>query len=294
MENTPRTTSIGKILKEYLVSKDFVKQLIIAFGAAIFLALTGITALRIVTHHGEAISVPNFVGLSLSDAQEAAKERGMTLIVIDSVYLAPGNKGSIVEQNPVVNFKVKESRKIFITIKAFSPEKTEMPDFHEISLQQAKAELENYGLKIGKLSYSAGYENVVIQQTFKGKIISPGTKLNKRERIDLLLGRGPSPYTLVANLNGLNIDEVYNKLSSVALNVGNVVFDNTVKTPADSAEAMVWKQEPDVRYSGKLEFGARINVFLTKDRIKVLTNKISEIEPLVPVEVVEEEFEENI
>jgi len=294
MENKPITSSFGKKLKEYFVSKDFVKQLIIAFSGAILLAIAGITALRIVTHHGEAISVPNFVGLSLSDAQEAAEERGMTLIIIDSVYLAPGNKGSIVEQNPVVNFKVKESRKIFITIKAFSPEKTEMPDLQEISLQQAKAELENYGLKIGKLTYTAGYENVVIQQTYKGKIISPGTKLNKRERIDLLLGRGPSPFTLVVNLNGLNIDEVYNKLSSVALNVGNVVFDNTVKTPADSAEAVVWKQDPDIRYSGQLDFGTRINVYLTKDKIKVLTNKISIVEPETPVEVVVEEFEENI
>lgn len=280
MEKSKKKSGILSWLKKYLWSKNFLTQIVLLIVIGILSVFLGLWALKGITHHGETISVPNFEGLSLKEALDIANEKKIELKIIDSVYLAPGERGSVVEQNPSFNFKVKEKRKIFITIKAFSPEKTEMPDLHGISLQQAKAELENYGLKIGKLDYEEGYENVIIEQTYKGAIISTGSKIIKRERINLILGDGPSPYTNLVELNSLTIDETYNKLTSAYLNLGKIHYDNTIRTSVDSANAQVWKQEPNIHYTQKLDFGAIVNVWLTTDKIKVISSKISKLEPI--------------
>ena len=265
-------------LKHYIFSKVFLKQIIIVVVITTAAFLTLVFGLQFYTHHGEAISVPNFSGVMLNQAKKQADELGLKLVVIDSVYLAPGKRGSVVEQNPQPDFKVKEGRKIFITIKAFLPEKTEMPDLHDISLQQAKAELENYGLKIGKINYTSGYENVVIEQYLHNVIATPGKKVNKRQRVDLLLGRGSYPYTKIIDLNGLSLDEAYNRITLVYLNIGKIHYDNTVKTAEDSAKALVWKQEPNILYKNKVNFGSKVNIWLTKDKFKVVKSKIREVD----------------
>ncbi len=276
MEKQKKINNIFTEIKNYFISLFFLKQLIILAVLGILGLIFTIYGLKFYTHHGEAISVPDFSGMNLKSAKTLANKNDLTLIIVDSVYLSPGKRGSIVEQNPPKKFKVKEGRKIFLTIKAFLPEKTVMPDLHDISLQQAKAELENYGLKIGTLSYTSGYENVVKEQYFKHAIIETGKKIEKHKRIDLLLGKGHYPYTTIILLNELNVDECYNKLTSVYLNVGNIYYDQTVKTAQDSAKAQVWKQKPNILYTQRLNYGDKVNIWLTMDKFKVLTNKITE------------------
>jgi beta-lactam-binding protein with PASTA domain len=295
METQTQKSGYFQDIKAYLKSQSFLQQIIILVLITILGLFMSKWLLRSITHHGDVISVPNFEGLTIDQATKIAEDKNLFLEIVDSVYLASGKRGSVVEQNPQFNTRVKENRTIFITIKAFSAEKTEMPDLHNISLQQAKAELENYGLKIGKINYTAGYENVIIEQSYKGAIIAPNTKIAKRERIDLLLGRGDYAYTNMVDLNGLTLDDAYNRLTSAYLNIGRVNYDNTVLTSADSASAQVWKQEPTIINSQKQNFGTRIEIWLTKDKFKVLTSKVTPQLPTdVPTETTTVEPEENI
>ena len=57
-------------------------------------------------------------------------------------------KGSVIIQDPVAGSHVKRYRKIYLTTVTVLPEKVLMPDLIDLSLRQATATLETYGLKL--------------------------------------------------------------------------------------------------------------------------------------------------
>jgi hypothetical protein len=48
------------------------------------------------------------------------------------------------------------------------------------------------------------------------------------------------------------------------LNVGSVIFDQTVRTHYDSIDATVWKQMPEANSQFRMEPGASIDIWLGK------------------------------
>ncbi|NJO89747.1 MAG: PASTA domain-containing protein [Chloroflexia bacterium] len=229
-------------------------------------------SLNVVTHHGEGLSVPDFTGKTLKQAIADAKEVDLKIEVNDSVYNAPGKKGTIIKQNPSPDFKVKKGRTIHVQIKAFNPERIKMPDFTGVSLIQAKADIETYGLKIGKLQYVPDIAtNNVLEQMYNGRPIAPGTVIEKDSRIDLVLGMGDSnEATVVPDLQGLTRSSAIQKATDNSLNIGAMVFDETVLTTEDSTMAMVWKQTPVKNYQTTM--GSIIDLWLTLDPEKLQPN----------------------
>jgi len=252
-----------------LISKAFLLQIGIAVLALFGLIFMIFNSLGIYTHHGEGLSVPDFSGLSLIEARELADDKNLEIEVMDSVSNAPGKKGTVIEQNPQPNFKVKEGRTVHVVVKTFNPEKIMMPDFTGVSLIQAKADIESYGLKIGNLRYVPDIAtNSVLQQYFNGKPIKPGTQIEKNSRVDLVLGRGSSGQsTMVPDLLGFNRSEANQKATDYSLNIGNMHFDETVITTEDSSTAIVWKQSPLI--NTQLTMGSPIEVWLSLDQDKI-------------------------
>ena len=256
----------------FIITKAFLKHLglsIIIVGGLLFGVFQ---SLNVVTHHGEGLSVPDFTGKTLSEAIQAARQSDLRIEVNDSVYNAPGKKGTIIAQNPPPDFKVKRGRTIHVQIKTFNPERINMPDFTGVSLIQAKADIETYGLKIGKLQYVPDIAtNNVLEQMYKGRAIAPGTLIEKNSRIDLVLGMGESnEATIVPDLLGLTRSDAVQKATDNSLNIGALVFDESVKTVEDSTLAVVWKQTPIKNYQTTM--GSVIDLWLTMDAEKLQTN----------------------
>jgi beta-lactam-binding protein with PASTA domain len=253
----------------FMKSKTFLLQVGIALIALFGLLFMIFHSLGIITHHGEGLSVPDFTGLSLVEARELADDKNLEIAVMDSVFNAPGKKGTVITQTPPPDFKVKEGRTIHVVLKTFNPEKIQMPDFTGVSLIQAKADIESYGLRIGSLKYKPDIAtNNVLDQYFNGKPIAPGTSIEKNSRIDLVLGRGNSgESTIVPNLLGFNKGEAYQKATDYSLNIGSMHFDETVITTEDSTLAIVWKQSPVNNTQSTM--GSPIEVWLTLDQDKI-------------------------
>ncbi len=222
--------------------------------------------LKIYTHHGQNILTPAFKGLSLKQAQETAKKYDLKLQIIDSIYSGFAKPGSVVDQTPPPNFKIKKGRRIFITIKAFKPRMVKMPDVKEISLIQAKAVLERQGLTIGKLIYGNGFKNLVLKPLYNGKEIKPGTEIPAGSKIDLIIGKGDveeeENKTVVPDLTGMSFINAKSLAIENSLNIGAVHYDNTVKSQLDSLMAIVVKQVPAP--GTKTTFGKTIELWLTK------------------------------
>ncbi len=228
----------------------FSKKFLINAGAALFTALFGLILifwwLGFYTNHGEAFSVPNFEGLTVVQAQDLADDKDLNLKIIDSVYNAPGRRGTIIDQNPPMDFKVKSNRTIFVTIKSLQPEIIEMPNFVDLTLIQAKADIETYGLKIGELKYKPSkYDNLVLEQRYMGDKIEAGTEIAKGSAIDLVLGKSENMgSTNAPSILGLTEVDATLKAADNMLNIGAIIYDNTVKNYMDSINATVVRQDP--------------------------------------------------
>jgi eukaryotic-like serine/threonine-protein kinase len=258
-----------RLLLAFIKTRSFLKHfglsIIIAFG----LVFAVVQSLGPITHHGENLSVPDFTGLSLKKAYRLSREKNLKLEIIDSVDNAPGKRGTVIAQSPPPNFKVKEGRTIHITLKTFNPRSINMPDFTGVSLVQAKADIETYGLKIGKLKYVPDMAtNNVLEQRYEGKTIKPGTRILRGSTIDLVLGLGKSDQIVVVpNLVGYTRADAIQKATDNSLNIGAFIFDETVITSDDSTSAIIWKQSPVVNVQSTM--GSPIDVWLTLDSDKI-------------------------
>ncbi|MBI5218398.1 MAG: PASTA domain-containing protein [Bacteroidia bacterium] len=176
---------------DFLFSKQFLKHLLLSIIIGNVLFWGSLFFLSFYTRHGEAIPVPDVRGLTIEEAAKKLQEKSFLFEITDSVFLTDKKKGAIVEQNPPADFKVKKGRKIFLTINSFFPERVKMPNVVGVSLRQARAVLETYGLKIGRTRYVPDIaKDNVLEQKFKGKKITEGTTIEKGSAIDLILGKG--------------------------------------------------------------------------------------------------------
>ncbi len=257
-----------KFLKN-IPRRELIKHSIAAIVVIFLLTFGSVKLLGFFTNHGEAFSVPDFTGKTLSEAEKLANDKDLRIKVIDSVFNASGRKGTIIDQNPPSDFKVKSNRRIFVTIKAFNAEIIKMPDFINSTLIQAKADIETYGLKIKKLVYKPSkYDNVVLAQQYKRRDINPGTEIEKGSEITLVLGKSHGMNNAITpSLLGLTIDEATVGAADKMLNIGARIYDETVITQEDSLSATVNKQRPVMNSS--VSPGEEIDIWLSmlKDTI---------------------------
>ncbi len=231
-----------------ILSFKFIKHVIIAVVAGVLILFLMFKWLNVFTHHGEAFSVPDFTGMTYEKAFELADQKNIRIKIIDSVYNAVGRRGTIIDQNPPRDFKVKQNRTIFVTIKSINPEIIKMPNFVNQTLVQAKADIETYGLTVEKLIYKPSkYDNLVLEQQFEGKIIKPGTKIEKGSKIVLILGQSDEmDNTITPKLVGLFREQAELLAAEYMLNIGTTLYDETVISYEDTINAKVIKQRPAV------------------------------------------------
>ena len=257
----------------FLISKVFLKHLAIAV-AITFLVMSGIFLfLRIYTRHGQALSVPNLKGMSLEEADSVLAARDLHMHIVDSVFNMNATRGSVTDQNPRAEFKVKEGRTIFITINAFNPEIIPMPNVEGVSLRQARAILETAGLKVGKLTYIPDIAiNNVLKQKYRGNVIEEGDSVARGSEIDLVLGRGLSnEKTAAPELVGLLFSEARQRITDRYLNLGAVIYDRSFENADDTARAFVWKQRPVYDKDNEIlvNLGSTVDVWVTVDSTKL-------------------------
>lgn len=180
---------------KFLFSKTFLKQLALAIVALVVLCFLMLTWLKSTTNHGEFETVPELKGKSISVADMELKENNLVMQIQDSANFNPDYpKFSVIDQEPAAGTKVKEDRKIYLTLNPSGYRKVEVPDLRERTFRQAEPNLEALGFKVGNITYVDNLgKDIVLQLKHKGKPINPGEKLPKTSKIDLVLGNGNRP-----------------------------------------------------------------------------------------------------
>ncbi len=257
-------------LKNFILSKVFLKNLGIAISIVVGLILVLLISLNLYTRHGQAHPVPNFIGLTREQTIDLAKKNKLRFQIIDSVYTNLVPRGCVAEQSPEPGFKVKKWRNVVLTINAFHPEMVAMPNLVNLPKRQALALIESSGLDMGQLKYKPDLSiDVVIDQQINGKSIHAGDSLQKGSVVDLVLGKGLSNQrTSVPDLIDLKLDAAKSKIYSASLNLGTYIYDNSIVSKEDTLHAFVYKQNPEYREDATLQLGSAIYLWLTVDSAK--------------------------
>lgn len=251
----------------FLTTKTFLRHLGLAVIIAVVLILGTLLVLKIYTHHGRTIMVPDLAGLTLDEVDDVTTSRRLRYEVIDSVFSTEMPRGTVIKQTPYASSNVKKNRKIFLTMNAVNPEMVSMPQLIGLSFRQARLALQNAGLAQGSIEYRPDFaKNNVLQQMHNDTVINEGTLITKGAVIDLVLGMGLSNETTrVPRLLGLGLEEASAIISDYYLNLGAITYDESFEEAEDSTGAFIWRQYPDYDEFKRLNMGMEMDVWLTLD-----------------------------
>ncbi|WP_396597145.1 PASTA domain-containing protein [Dokdonia sp. R86516] len=183
-------------LLKFLVSKAFVKQIVLA--VIIIIALVFITRwwLGSTTNHDERIAVPNVKGMTLDLVSQELENADLRYFIIDSANFNPDYpKYSVIDQEPNAGKFVKENRQIYLVLNPSGYQKMTIPPIVGKTRRQAEPSLKALGFEIGKVTYVDWIgKDEVRDIRHKGKRVKAGDRLEKTSVIDLVLGNGKGDY----------------------------------------------------------------------------------------------------
>ena len=244
-----------------------VRNLLICVILVVVMIAGAIIFLNVVTKHNQELVVPDFANMTVAEAEAVASQAGMRVEVTDSVFVKRMKKGAVRDQNPAPGAKVKEGRRISLTINALNAKKVTMPNLVGLSMRQALAELQSRGLVPGRLIYVEDMAtNNVLRQLRRNREIEPGVSIESETVIDLVLGLNPDSEasTYVPDLLGKRYMSAVDLVHKQSLNVKTLRFDDSVKDYDDSLNAMVYRQSPEASEI-PVNLGDDVSLYLTID-----------------------------
>lgn len=253
--------------KKGFFSNWIVRNLLIALFLVVVLVVGAMVFLNVVTKHNQELIVPDFSNMTVSEAEYAAQQAGMRVEVTDSVYAKRMRKGAVRDQNPSPGARVKEGRRISLTINALNAKKVTMPNLVGLSMRQAMAELQSRGLVLGKLIYVEDLAtNNVIRQLRGNRQIEPGRTVETETVIDLVVGLNPDSdaSTFIPDVTGKRYLTAVDAVHKQSLNIRILKFDESVKNYDDSLNAVVYRQAPEPSPE-PITLGNDVSLYLTVD-----------------------------
>lgn len=254
------------------------RNLLTAVLIVAVLVVGSMILLNVLTQHNRELSVPDFSNMRLAEAEVSAQQAGVRIDVTDSVFVRKMRKGAVYRQNPAPGAKVKNGRRIMLTINAVNAKKVTMPDLVGYSMRQAKAELLSRGLVLGRLIYVQDIAtNNVLRQLYDNHEIAPGVLVESESVIDLVVGLNSSDnVTYVPDVTGLKNLSARDAVQGNSLNIRTMKFDDTVKDYDDSLNAVVYRQEPSHLDSLPKRMGDSMVLYLTLDHTKVPVKEMTD------------------
>lgn len=250
----------------FIKSKAFFKNLALYIVLFLLISWSVMRWLASYTNHDETIAVPDFTGVKLSQLDQFVAGKHVRYQIIDSLYAPKSPKGVVIRQEPEPNAQVKDNRTIYLYVTSLMPPGVAMPKLIDRSLRQATVMLSSHGLKLGKVTRQPDEcSNCVLEQLVKGKPIAPEKVIPKGTVVDLIIGQEIGKEEIdVPCLYGLTKKEAEQRLSAMALNLGNLSYDN----PRDSLASRVYDQTPSCEHT-KVTAGSVIDLFLTTNKSKI-------------------------
>lgn len=265
--------------KEYKLF-DLIKHLGLAILILIFLVYFFFNIyLPFSTNQGETISVPDLQGMMHYDVAEFLEKRDLRYeIEVDSGYSAKYPPLAVLKQFPLANDKVKENRKIYLTLNTKKPPVVKLPELYGLSIKNAILELNSLGFQLGTTTYEPAHHlNTIMSMSINGKQYEGGEMVAKGSKIDFVLADGMGNRLLESpNLAGLDLEEAKTVIFGSGLKFRNAYYEKEgtmmIKMMNEDNEEVyeeielgpgkVFKQKPGA--GRRIRIGAEVDVWLVQ------------------------------
>ncbi|MCI8424547.1 MAG: Stk1 family PASTA domain-containing Ser/Thr kinase [Adlercreutzia sp.] len=239
-------------------TKKSKKPVIVALVAVLCVALIAGIAFAVVGGMGagatddEPIDVPSVVGQAQEEAKFTLEQTGFKVDIITEESDSE-EEGTVLSQDPAGGTKQPKGTTITLTV-AVGPDTVEVPNFKNMTLDEAKSEAAGLGLKVveseSKYSEDVDAGKILSQNYQAGEAVAPGTT------IEVVTSRG-SETTTVPNVIGMTEDEAYDALQEAGFGVNVKAREYSDK----QKEGRVIRQDP---LNDKVKPGSTVDITISK------------------------------
>ena len=264
--------STAKKFFSFLMSKTFFKHLALIILFYILIGFGILLWLNAYTNHGQKLTLPDYNGIHVEKAMADAVKRHFKVIIDDSTFIVGKPGGIIVNQNPKAGAKVKENRKIYVTVTKYNPDKIKienLPSLYGRSYEVKKRELAQLDIntKIKGYEYDKGAPNYILKVYYKGKEIiskegkAKGVEIEKGGTLEFILSRKTGGITNLPDLRCKSVEEAIFLIETRRLKTGKIIKDGTQVngTPA----GYVVKQIPPA--TAELPMDTQVDLYISDE-----------------------------
>jgi len=272
--------AVGKEIYFFISSQIFLKNfagIVVLVSLLLFFTFWW---MRCYTKHGESLQVHDYTAMSLEDAIEKANNRSFEIVVNDSTYRRGMEPNTVLTQSPKPFSRVKENRKIYLTITKTVADLVKLPDL------RGNYDYNNYTRKLGRLEVDAKIikrqfssreeTNTILEVYYNGEEItdeiSEGFQVKKGSTIEFVVSQRGGGTVPIPDLVCMKFTEAEFNVKNYDLSIGSIISDATI---TDQNAAYVWKQTPKFTRFSKLKIGSQIDIYITQN---IPENCISESE----------------
>jgi serine/threonine-protein kinase len=216
------TAVLGTVVPERRGKRGLAYALLALATVAAFLGSMLLIRAILDNNQGGQVKVPDVRGKTVAQARELLTAQGLDVGDVVEVFHATVPPGVVADQDPLPNFTVRKGDDIALTVSK-GIERVRVPDVRGQSLEDAKAALEERGLKLGKVGEreQAGPPGRVLETN-----PAPDATVNKGTAVDLVVIAGT---ITVPDLFGKTFEEARGELERLGFsNIGreDVPSDN--------------------------------------------------------------------
>lgn len=243
------------MFRKYPLLKHLTWMVVVSLG---ILALV-LLAVKFYARQGQEFMLPDMVGADIEDMR-ADDSLSVEYVIVDSVYNEHDAGGRILTQDPKGGTMVKKGRKVYVTITAYSADKTFLPDLCDLTLRQAVSQIYSIGLQGGTLRFVESPDrNAVLSVSQNGRTLQTGQEVTRGSRIDMVVGLGDEGgYAVVPFVIGKTAKEARREVLSASMNVSREIYD----AGSSRANAVVYRQVPGYTGITRFPLGSEVTLYL--------------------------------
>ena len=228
---------------KFITERPFWVNLLAAAGLGLLLVFITLQLLGWITNHGAYLTVPAVKGKNTTEAVKFLESKGFDVTIVDSIFTDTLARGTVIKQLPEANATVKVNRTVYLTVNRYVPPMIVMPQLENKNFAYAMDILQRNHLVLGDTTYRPDWmKGTVLEQSYNGKRITAGTKVQWGSRISLVIASGLGDREIVVpDLIGMTYGEAKTILDSTGIAIGSILPLGNVK---DTAAAFIYKQSP--------------------------------------------------
>jgi eukaryotic-like serine/threonine-protein kinase len=145
--------------------KPFLKWTLLGLAMLVVMLLAAGITLRIALH-GHEVTVPDFAGMTVGEASQAALKTGVDLNIENKFYSTTVPSGRVLSQAPAAGSRVRHGWQVRVT-ESLGPQQVTIPDVVGDPMQESSMEIRKMQLDLGTLAHigAPGDADMTLAQT---------------------------------------------------------------------------------------------------------------------------------